>query len=731
MLRGVDGEADLFVIGDRQTAGVPFIENINPAEGDGILLFVGDILMARREALLADPDRRAAAIEGLRLSLGREVVAALSPAVVADLIDARIEADHPLPAFSPSQINTYGGFVFDVFGRRPLAAVSNYSQATGDTAWSTMSPSIAAGIFSFGDLTLSAATVPENVIAGSVVGELANELPFGQGDSTFTFVRGPGDNDNALFTIVRDESGYFPRSFLVAQGPFDYESDPRLSIRVRATGAGGEAFERVFVLDVIDGNDAPVDITLSTASVAENLPAGTPVGMLATTDPNLDDSFTYTLVPGVGSADNASFEIVGGELRTATTFDFETRAAYSVRIRSTDSGGLMTEKALTITVRNIKEAPTVTLPEVFTVFEDMPGPVVFLTPPLGTSDAPPTKKVTVVVRVESGTIMARKALGVTVGGTGQARTFSGTIAALNQFFTDPAGRVRYRPAADDHGSRWLRMAVIEATRNGVLRQRATSVIEIAPVNDPPLVLAPAVFRVLEDTPGRISWAAVATPFADVDSPNLTVTLGVASGVIDAQTGHGVTVGGTDTARTFVGSTTALNAYFKSLGRITYTTAPDATASQRLTTTVSDGALTTTARTQIRVTPVNDRPTIATSATFLAAAGQPVVITYARLLAASTARDVDGDSLRFRIESLTAGRIEKWNGSRWVAVRVNAGQPLSPSNQPSLPPRLGPGERIRWVPPVGATGTIPAFAVRVSDGGLRSLDTCQVSITAAG
>ena len=241
------------------------------------------------------------------------------------------------------------------------------------------------------------------------------------------------------------------------------------------------------------------------------------------------------------------------------------------------------------------------------------------------------------------------------------------------------------------------------------------------------MLAPVVFRVLEDTPGRISWAAVATPFADVD----TVTLGVASGVIDAQTGHGVTVGGTETARTFVGSTTVLNAYFKSLGRITYTTAPDATASRRLTTTVSDGALTTTARTQIRVTPVNDRPTIATSATFLAAAGQPVVITYARLLAASTARDVDGDSLRFRIESLTAGRIEKWNGSRWVAVRVNAGQPLSPSNQPSLPPRLGPGERIRWVPPVGATGTIPAFAVRVSDGGLRSLDTCQVSITATG
>jgi len=478
-------------------------------------------------------------------------------------------------------------------------------------------------------------------------------------------------------------------------------------------------------------NTAPTSITLSNAAIAENESIGAVVGTLGTVDADAGESFTYTLVSGDGSADNALFTIDGTSLKAAASFDFDTRSSYSVRVRATDSGGLMTEKALTITVRNIKEAPTVTLPERFMVFEDVPGPLVFLTPPLGTSDAPPTKKVTVVVRVESGAIMAPKALGVTVGGTGQARRFSGTIAALNRFFTDPAGRVRYRPAADDHGSRRLTVTVVEATPRGVLRQTATSVIEIAPVNDAPRVLAPAVFRVLEDTPGRISWAAVATPFADVDSPNLTVTLGVASGVIDAQTGHGVTVGGTETARTFAGSTTALNAYFKSLGRIIYTTAPDATASQRLTTTVSDGALTTIARTQIRVTPVNDRPTIATSATFLAAAGQPVVITYARLLAASTARDVDGDRLRLEIESLTAGRIEKWNGSRWVAVRVNAGQPLSRSNQASLPPRLGPGERIRWVPPVGATGTIPAFAVRVSDGRLRSLDTCQVSITAAG
>jgi len=252
VLRGIEGEADLFVVGETQALGVPFIENIDPDEGDGIVVFVGDILAARRADRLADPARRDAALASIRSSLGGGVVDRLAADVLADLIDARIEELDPLPAFAASQINTYGGIVFDVIGRRPLAYVSSYSTTTGDSAWSTMSTSIAAGIFRFGDLTLSTTTMPETVAAGTVVGELANSMRIGQGDSTFSFAAGQGDDDNSLFEIVRDESGFFPRSFLVARGPFDYESDPRLSVRVRATGADGSAFERIFVIDVVD-----------------------------------------------------------------------------------------------------------------------------------------------------------------------------------------------------------------------------------------------------------------------------------------------------------------------------------------------------------------------------------------------------------------------------------------------------------------------------------------------
>ena len=44
------------------------------------------------------------------------------------------------------------------------------------------------------------------------------------------------------------------------------------------------------------------------------------------------------------------------ELRTAASFDYETKSSYPIRVRSTDSGGLYTEQAFTVTVTNVADA---------------------------------------------------------------------------------------------------------------------------------------------------------------------------------------------------------------------------------------------------------------------------------------------------------------------------------------------------------------------------------------
>ncbi|HNV41449.1 MAG TPA: Ig-like domain-containing protein [Ornithinibacter sp.] len=104
-------------------------------------------------------------------------------------------------------------------------------------------------------------------------------------------------------------------------------------------------------------NNAPTAVDLTPRVVAENSPSGTTVGALSTTDADAGDTFTYTLVPGAGSTDNALFAVVGTSLQTAAGLDAED-GSRSVRVRSTDAAGDWVEAAFTITVTDVNEAPT-------------------------------------------------------------------------------------------------------------------------------------------------------------------------------------------------------------------------------------------------------------------------------------------------------------------------------------------------------------------------------------
>jgi Ca2+-binding RTX toxin-like protein len=96
---------------------------------------------------------------------------------------------------------------------------------------------------------------------------------------------------------------------------------------------------------------APTDLALSSQVVGEQQPVGTAVGTLSTTDPNTQDTFTYSLVSGTGAADNASFSIEGSTLKTAGVFDSRIKSSYSILVRTTDPAGLTFEKAFTISVK--------------------------------------------------------------------------------------------------------------------------------------------------------------------------------------------------------------------------------------------------------------------------------------------------------------------------------------------------------------------------------------------
>ncbi|MFO0005702.1 MAG: cadherin repeat domain-containing protein, partial [bacterium] len=93
----------------------------------------------------------------------------------------------------------------------------------------------------------------------------------------------------------------------------------------------------------------------------ENSPNGTEVGTLKTTDTDFltDFVFTYTLVPGAGDADNSTFAIAGDKLVVNGPIDFEIQNLFSIRVRSTDAGGLSVEKILTVAAIDMNEGATV------------------------------------------------------------------------------------------------------------------------------------------------------------------------------------------------------------------------------------------------------------------------------------------------------------------------------------------------------------------------------------
>jgi VCBS repeat-containing protein len=193
-------------------------------------------------------------------------------------------------------------------------------------------------------ISLDNNSVAENQPSGAAVGSFLTTDPDTGDTFTYTLVSGAGDTDNGSFNIVG--------SNLRTSAIFDYETKNSYSIRVRSTDQGGLWFEKQFTitLTVTDVNETPTNISLSSSTVAENQPVNTIVGTFSTADPDTGNTFTYTLVSGAGDTDNGSFNIDGSNLRTSAVFDYETKNSYSIRVRSTDQGGLWFEKQFTITV---------------------------------------------------------------------------------------------------------------------------------------------------------------------------------------------------------------------------------------------------------------------------------------------------------------------------------------------------------------------------------------------
>jgi VCBS repeat-containing protein len=121
------------------------------------------------------------------------------------------------------------------------------------------------------------------------------------------------------------------------------------------------------VFTIKGANDAPSSVALDSTSVVENS-AGAIVGALSGSDAE-GTSVSYSVA---SSGDGASFEIDSSnnlKLKSSVSADRETKSTYSVTVDASD-GDATTSKSFTISVGDVDEAPTLTVPTGGSVTED-------------------------------------------------------------------------------------------------------------------------------------------------------------------------------------------------------------------------------------------------------------------------------------------------------------------------------------------------------------------------
>lgn len=158
------------------------------------------------------------------------------------------------------------------FGGSGSARTVTLDPAPGQTGVANVTVTVSDGAFSNSDtfravftsdpndaptnIQLMGVPIPENVLAGTAVANLATVDADTWDSHLYMLVPGFGATDNSSFTIAGNK--------LIAQGPFDFETKPTLTVRIRSTDLVGAMIEKAFPITLLDvtGIPQPIEKTL-------------------------------------------------------------------------------------------------------------------------------------------------------------------------------------------------------------------------------------------------------------------------------------------------------------------------------------------------------------------------------------------------------------------------------------------------------------------------------------
>lgn len=195
-------------------------------------------------------------------------------------------------------------------------------------------------------LSLSGSTVAENVPAGTIVGAIIGKTP------------------GSTVSLVNDAGGRFSlngTSIQTGSTSLDYETATSHNITIRetlstATNTPKDTTLTITVQDVTEGTGATLALlTMSSTSVAEDVPVGTVVGAIN----GRTIGSTLSLLNNAGG----KFALSGTNVITAALLDYETSAIHTIVVREALAGAQNTPRdtTFTIAVQDINEGGAATL----------------------------------------------------------------------------------------------------------------------------------------------------------------------------------------------------------------------------------------------------------------------------------------------------------------------------------------------------------------------------------
>ena len=274
----------------------------------------------------------------------------------------------------------------------------------------------------------------------------------------------PDTTGNLSFTPVADQFGTVTITVTVEDGGIDNNL---------ATSGDNKTFSRSFNITFNSSNQLPTATTLSNGTISETVPVGTLVGTFETTDPDLGDTFSYSLVSGLNAPINESFIISGNALLTNS--EFGSSGFQTIRVRSTDQEGRWIETGFGI---NILEAD----------------------PPADPPIEPPTLDVLadIAIAEDAGQqfisltgISAGDGMGGGMGWLATVQLFATSsntdlvphpTATLNPWGPSSTGSLTFSPTPDASGTTTITVTVENGQNASVSREFTVTVM---PVNDSP------------------------------------------------------------------------------------------------------------------------------------------------------------------------------------------------------------------------------------------------------